>query len=643
MKKTLIGLFAFAAFLGAQADNSSPFILENGVTALKKCAVHSYKPAATRADESEGLVFSYCQDFYMGLGVQQPGSILEGAIQIPREQAIQWQGNKITKILIGFGNSSNRDITVYLTRTPTGNAFYTQEATISTINGWNEIVLDTPYTIEDYGFLIGYQSVSKTSGDYPIGCDGVLTSNQYADWVGVDNEFDHIGSMFGSVCLKAVITGDNLPQYDVAASSLNISPFVEKDKAFEVSFNINNNGVKTINDLEVSVSINNEVVSGYTLTMEPASLSSGSIANVTISNLKCNASGMNIPISVTVTKVNGQEDETPENNVVSSTFNCGDESYPQNVVIEEFTSIGCGWCVRGIVGMDYMLETYGNKGFIGLAGHTDYGSTRDPMLAKTYLPVVNAFASQFPMSVINRAYAVDPSKEDLEEYYLILSQLLSPVNVSLEAAYNPETEMVDVTSTIQTSITMKGSYSLAFAVTENNVGPYMQLNYYAGGSYGDMDGWGSQPSRVSTMFNQVVREINSAFGIDGSVPNTLEPGQKYTYTTTLSTENITDLNNCEFSVLLLDNSTDEVINAGKAYLGISGVKGIMTSGQLAVIPSKGAINIAGEYMQANVYSIDGKNVASVNGATSINVAPGLYVVKVIGADNKVTSKKVLVK
>ncbi len=46
-----------------------------------------------------------------------------------------------------------------------------------------------------------------------------------------------------------------------------------------------------------------------------------------------------------------------------------ESGFKRNLVFEEGTGTWCGWCVVGYAGMEYMKETYGDKGFIGIAVH----------------------------------------------------------------------------------------------------------------------------------------------------------------------------------------------------------------------------------------------------------------------------------
>ena len=111
----------------------------------------------TRTDDASNnnsLIFGYCQGYEYGVG--QAGT-LKAAIEVPASAATQYKGAMLTKVRIGFGQANKNNITVYLSSTLNGKAFYEQAATITQQNGWNEITLETPYEITGEGFFIGYE------------------------------------------------------------------------------------------------------------------------------------------------------------------------------------------------------------------------------------------------------------------------------------------------------------------------------------------------------------------------------------------------------------------------------------------------------------------------------------------------------
>ena len=640
MKKMILGLVAIGTLFSAQAWNVSSDLMINPEKQIPmRQGMTRMNIPGTRADEST-LLFGYCGDLATSLGTGQANVTLSGAIEIPEQTAASWAGSKITGMRIGFGNSTNKNVTIFLTYDLTGDPFYSENVTLNQTNAWNEVSLATPYVIEGKRFFVGYSCKTKRNTDYPIGVDYSLTSNHYGDYIGINNSWDNIGEDYGSICLQIYVTGDNLPQYSASASSLSVPPFVIPNEPFSASFMIANMGVKTITDVEVSAKVGGVEMTGLTTSLEPSSIGSGESGYVTVDGLIANSLSMSVPVEITITKLNGVEEETPLDNTVTSSFICAETHYPRNILFEEFTGTWCGWCPNGIVGMEFMRENYGDKGFIGIAAHFN-----DQMETSSYSAVINRFSGgSAPSGVMNRMYDVYPQAEMIEAQYLAEVKYPTGAKIDVTAEYSEATNTIEATATTEFAIDQNNlSYRIAFAIKEDNVGPYVQSNYYAGGSQGYLPGWSDKGSSVPTIFNEVARDIDTAWGIANSVPASVESGVPYPFYRSLSTKNVKDISNCQVIAMLLDTKTYEVINCAVVPVSLetSTVEKLSTGERVNVGTMPGAIVIEGNYNNCQVYTIDGKSVPAAGNV--ISVKPGMYVVKVTAADNNVVTKKVIVK
>ena len=105
-------------------------------------------------------------------------------------------------------------------------------------------------------------------------------------------------------------------------------------------------------------------------------------------------------------------------------------------LIEEYTGTWCGWCVRGLVGMELLRQRFGDE-FIGVAYHND-----DPM----EIMYTNDFPSSFwgyPTAFIERSREVDPFYgfsgysagivNDMEQYAAIAVNADAAVNAVASA------------------------------------------------------------------------------------------------------------------------------------------------------------------------------------------------------------------
>lgn len=298
--------------------------------------------------------------------------------------------------------------------------------------------------------------------------------------------------------------------------------------------------------------------------------------------------------------------------------------YPRKMVVEEWTGTWCGMCVRGIVGMEYMEEHYGNENFIGLAVHCD-----DRMEASSYKGFINNFIlSSYPGCIINRIRVTDPSAELLEKNYRQMATEMSYASVECTAvAPDPDDESIEVSASLQFSRQLENAnLKLSFVLTEDGVGPYPQQNTYSSGMLGPMGGWESKGGYVLTYYDHVVVQAVDCLGIPESVPSFLETGKVYTFTCPVSLANIKDINKCTLVAMLIDGDTGEIVNADKLQLASAGVGTATLSPGATIKAIPGGIAFEGDYREGSVYTPDGRYIRRLTGEQQISLPRGLYIV-----------------
>ena len=571
------------------------------------------KRVATRGDV-EYLNFGYCYELYTALGAGIAGATIGAAIEIPGEIAQQWIGSKLTGIEIGFGISSYTEVTAFVTKNLSGDPVYTQSATMEQAS-WNNLMLDQPYVIDGETFFVGYSTICPEKSDYPVGVDYVMsTSPQYGDWMGVNNDWDHYAAYFGNVCIRLLLEGENLPRYDAVVSNLFVPEVVPQGEPFSAYFFIRNNGVETIENVTVDVKINGEVVTTKEATASNP-IESGGFDRIYVNDIIFEETGLNIPVELCVTEVNGHPDDSPINNTVEGVGACSDLTFNKGVLVEEFTGTWCGWCPRGIVGMQYMHENYAKDGFIGIGVHYN-----DEMVSSSYVEIARAFSGgAYPSAIIQRTYYFSPSAADMEEYFLIIKE--SPwayADVLATAVYDPDQEKILIDGETVFGFDLQNiNCSVAFALVEDNVGPYMQTNSFPSSKDEYLEGWSDAGSKVRTFYNEVGREIVDPFGIEGSVPVNVVKGEGYPVQAQLDVLSDYDVNNCYVVSMIFDNSTYQILNAAK--LPIEGISGAETLEKektsiynvynlqgVKILETK-AIKVV-DNLPKNIYIVNGKKV-----------------------------------
>lgn len=596
------------------------------------------RQAPTRgAEDDEGyLVFGYCLGYANAVG--QVGT-LKAAIQVPDETAAELSGSQLTQVKIGFGTASSSKVTVYLSETLTSTPFYTQDVTLPVMNGWNVVKLDVPYEVTDKGFFIGYEYKNCRQGEYPIGVDEVITDNPYGDNVWA-NGWDHIGSMFGSVCVQGVFEGDNLPQNDVDIINVSVPFSVKPSSPFTVSAVIVNQGSNSIQDVGFDVMLDGKNVENVSCVLPEGKIAPGEFAEVEVSGITAEKEMTDLPISLILSKVNGVSNSNQANREATVYTACFNNGVKRNMVVEEWTGTWCGWCVRGIVGMDYMEKTYGDKGFIGIAVHSG-----DRMEVASYGDFLNTWAIiGFPGCAINRSIETDPNMEDLENYFKEVTANQTYVDVTeIKAEYsNEDPRNLKVSAEVEfTAPVENGDYRIAFVVKENQVGPYGQSNYYAGSGV-DMDGWQNYSENRMWLFDDVARRITDCNGIPGSIPADVEKNTKVNYATTMQISNVTKLSNCKLVAMVLNNRSGEIVNASSISLYETGVSEIEESA-VRISAERGGILVEGEITECSVYDMGGRFVGNAAAEKLIPVGSGVYVVRLTTADGNIMTRKVVVK
>lgn len=587
----------------------------------------------------ESITFGYCQENNQIIGIGQGIGKMQAAIEIPSSTAAGWEGNTLSKVKIGFGASSNRSITLFLTESLTGEPFYTQTATMQNEEGWNEVELTTPYQITGKPFFVGYYSMSRRQDDYPLGVDDALTTNTLGDNVAVGDAWEHIGNFMGNVMIQIVIDGNNLKPYDMALADMSLPANQKPVDTFNLSVNLYNTGLQTINTFNINCAIDGKWLGERTIDLGNSPLKPGESTPFQVSGLSYSGEGINLPVVFKVVSVNGEDLDNASITGYSTFLSQG---YKKNFLVEEWTGTWCGNCPRGIVGMDYMTEKYSDKGFIGIAVHQG-----DPMEIESYEPFMAEYSPYgFPNCVINRSVVSQPTKISLPAKFSTMANDPSFANLGLVASYDPSSPgEIKVEANYRFWLPSSDpDLRLAFVVTENNVGPYDQMNYYAGGSMGAMDGWEKLGALVPTLFNHVARDINSVWGIEGSVENEVEPGVTYTYSTTLPTANISNVEECDIIVMLINGKNGEIENAEKISMtNPSGIGNVDFDGQYAVKSLMGGILVEGPAADVEVFAIDGQKAGKGHAYERIELPHGVYVVRVATLDGNCFSRKVVVK
>ncbi len=154
-------------------------------------------------------------------------------------------------------------------------------------------------------------------------------------------------------------------------------------------------------------------------------------------------------------------------------------------VLEEYTGTWCGYCPRGLVGLEVMARLYPDR-FIGLSYHNS-----DPMCITELAQNYPSNISGYPASFLDRKYETDAyfgyslSHFGIDEAWQTVCKEYSPVSVSVEAAFNADARRIESKATVasvdpERTIGCKVEYVLLADSLHGDGKTWIQSNYYGG-------------------------------------------------------------------------------------------------------------------------------------------------------------------
>ena len=307
-----------------------------------------------------GLWYSYCGSNVTGVSCVGPvGDVnvghFEAAIYFPESMMSGLAGNKLTKVRIVLGADSESNFTFWVREELDGENLASLDITedMESIK-WLEYEFENPYEVTGKGFYLGYSfdldELNTENDEYPIACGGNNNDNGlYVKFP--EGEWNSLaGEGMGSLVLMGFIEG-NIPDIDASIDIATYNRAMTGGEC-EIQAMVSNNGAETINSIDIAYEIDGkkEVQSATMLTGPIATMEQGVISLM----VDVPAESGQYIFDLTVDKVNGKTDENDMNDKGQAGILGITKSSPRKTVIEEGTGTWCGWCPRGIAGMEKM-------------------------------------------------------------------------------------------------------------------------------------------------------------------------------------------------------------------------------------------------------------------------------------------------
>lgn len=268
--------------------------------------------------------------------------------------------------------------------------------------GFTEVELSSPYTVPAGKTLyLGYtfeiaELVDGASYPVIIRYNGADISESF--WVNIpsltSNQWTDEYKSYGPLALQVLLDGE-FPHNAVAVSKTFLDVFSLAGGTAEASLTLTSQGLGEVKSIDYIVGDANADGDEQHLDVEPfAGMNAQREVRIA---MKADDTPGRTPRYVTITKVNGV-DNTIENATSDGYMVTLAEAVARRTVVEEFTGTWCGWCPRGIVGMQKVNEQFPDKA-ITLVIHSD-----DPMAVSDY----GTSAGSYPMAFVDRAISADP-------------------------------------------------------------------------------------------------------------------------------------------------------------------------------------------------------------------------------------------
>ncbi len=545
--------------------------------------------------QDNDVILGYCDEPEAGYG--EAGASVTPWITFGADKLAPYAGCRITKVRLGLKAKAS-NVTVYFRTDRNDNtSLYSQKAG-KLEAGWQTVELETPFEIKDGEPLsIGYKAsfgkaggAGYTSGRVEDACH--VYCNTTSAWADVN----------GAFCIQAVVEGEGDPINEMEIRSLadGVMPFGASETLLKAKFV--NLGANRVDNFSYCLAVDGNIVS------ETAVDSPIEINGLLDIDIPVPSAGIGKhDVTVTILKVNGVDDRFTANNSASATVTERDPSFMKRVVVEEATGTWCGWCPRGIVGLEMMAEKYPDQ-FIGIAVHGN-----DVMSTDDYEPFL-ATIPTFPNCKANRHGLGDPYN-DIER--MILAEMNQECHVGYSMNVVADGNQVTTHSYVIVDQPTKASaLNFAFAVVEDKVcvpgdGRYSQKNSFSGGSE-EMAGWENLPGTVvDYVFNDVARGIFSSYEGEPLLESDLNTGDKaeLIYSFTLP-ETIINVKNVSIVGMVIDASNGFILNAFKCPLnGESGLNGA---------------NADRQPVSTVYYALDGTRLASIDGHQGVCIRVTCY-------------------
>lgn len=296
------------------------------------------------------------------------------------------------------------------------------------------------------------------------------------------------------------------------------------------------------------------------------------------------------------------------------------------VLVEEGTGAWCGFCPQGLVALEYLDKTYGER-VVPVSVHC-----RDAFAFDEYDQFLALGA--YPSARINRSvkvsypvftdplsgrYSLSSDTGDQTFVDMVESELSQPcvAEIDIDGLSLDSRRVLTVDGHVRMAMQREDApYNLLAVITEDGLRA-VQTNYLTGYTDPLFAEWGAKDAQVLTEYPDVARMIGgtSFYGESGVLPDLLSAGEIYPVGVRMALPGDINVDKARVVLVLIDATTGRAVNSvrsGYIAADLNGIEGVPESGKFELRDR--TILFDGTEEGVEVYGLDG--VRLVNGLLS---------------------------
>lgn len=428
---------------------------------------------ANAIDTTEQAVLKYAsEDIVSACGAAENQDVVAQsvAIKLTQKQLLTYKGNYVIKMSVGLAAhetwtpDSVASMKFWIRRTLKGDNLWEQDYDTAKVvfGAWNELVFDNFYAIDASSELFfGY---TIECGGLPIGGDGNnISPNANATWI-LDGTKWIQYSNCGNFTIKVVVSGDNMPSYNLAMNAIRTASFARTDSKFDAVANISNTVDKEVNSFDFVVYANDKEVYRKTEELEKA-LKNGDALNIFYKDIQLTEEG-EYDVIYTIENINGaNKDDNAEDSKQVVKTQVSNEFENKVVMLEMFSGTMCSNCPTGHNYLHNAIDELGEEKYVWAIHHAGYNASELTVdgsydavnfygASMTYAPgtmldrvnllnvgVTSSNGATGPVFSVNEV----GSRNVLEDYMEVIQKNMSPIDLDVHYELDEATRELSVT------------------------------------------------------------------------------------------------------------------------------------------------------------------------------------------------------